>query len=97
MRAIWLAAAVGILGVAPGAYAQGHAGAALTVSVRVVRSCNVAVPGATGITAQCATSVQPRTQLSSPAPAAASVPAPASTLAPVTADTQHFRVLTVNF
>ena len=95
MRAVTIAAVIGLLAAATSAYAQGQASASMTVSVRVVRTCTVAtapaVPDSPRITTDCAGRVEPRTELSNPAPAESPRPSTAS------ADARAFRVLTVNF
>lgn len=98
MRAMLFAAVIG-LAVTSSAYAQAQSSAAMTVSVRVVRSCNIAMPGsptdAPRITAQCASAAAPRTQVTAPAPAS-SAAAPTSLSEP-RGDAGAVRVLTVNF
>ena len=94
MRTIVWAAMIGLMA-ATSAYAQAQSSAAMTVSVRVVRSCNVAAPGSPRITTQCSGAAEPRTAISAPQQEA--TPAPAATRASSGDSGQAFRVLTVNF
>ena len=93
MRAISFAAVIVLLA-ASSAYAQGQSSTSMSVSVRVIRSCNVAAPGSTTpvVTAQCASAAAPRTQLAPPAPGPGTA---STTLSEPRAGA--FRVLTVNF
>jgi hypothetical protein len=93
MRTVVWAAMIGLMA-ATSAYAQAQSSAAMTVSVRVVRSCNVAAPGSPRITTQCSGAAEPRTVLSAPAQTAA---APAAALESSGDSERAFRVLTVNF
>jgi hypothetical protein len=95
MRTIVWAAVIGVMA-ATSAFAQAQSSAAMTVSVRVVRNCNIALPGSPRITTQCSGTAEPRTALSAP-----QQPAPTPSLSPAvesSGDSERaVRVLTVNF
>ena len=93
MRTIVWAAVIGLMA-ATSAYAQAQSSAAMTVSVRVVRSCNIAAPGSPRISTHCSGAAEPRTVLSAPRPPAA---APVAALESNGDSERAVRVLTVNF
>ena len=95
VRTIVWSTVIGLM-TATSAYAQAQSSAAMTVSVSVVRHCNIAAPGSPRTTTQCSGTAEPRTALSAPQQPA---PAPAlSTAVDSSGDSERaFRVLTVNF